>query len=65
MNADGSAGIDAAVTLGAHVPHLFWIGLGAAIGGSLLVLLAAGLLYLGARPTPRAPIAPTPVGHAA
>lgn len=65
MNADGSAGVDAQVSLGAHVPHLFWIGVGTAIGGSLLVLLAAGLLYLGARPTPRAPLAPTPVTPAA
>jgi hypothetical protein len=60
MNADGSAGVDAEVSLGAHVPHLVWIGIGGVIGGSLLVALAAGLIYLGARPAPRNRLAPTP-----
>ena len=35
MNADGSAGVDAELDFGAHIPHLTWIGIGAAIGGSL------------------------------
>jgi hypothetical protein len=65
MNADGSAGVDAEVRFGAHIPHLTWIGIGGVIGGSLLVVLAAGLLYLGARPAPRTSIAPTPATPAA
>ena len=60
MNADGSAGVDAQLTFGAHVPHLTWIGIGGAIGGALLLAAAAGLIYAGARPTPRRPLAATP-----
>jgi hypothetical protein len=65
MNADGSPGVDAEVRFGAHVPHLTWIGIGAAIGGSLLVVLAASLIYLGARPSRRSSIAPAPAAPAA
>jgi hypothetical protein len=65
MNADASPGVDADLSLGAHIPHLTWIGIGGAIGGGLLVAVAAGLIYLGARPTPRARLAPTPAAPAA
>jgi hypothetical protein len=64
MNADGSAGVDAEVSFGAHVPHLTWIGIGGVIGGSLLVVLAAGLIYLGARPAPRYPLPSAPAAPA-
>jgi hypothetical protein len=57
MNADGSPGVDAELTFGAHVPHLTWVGVGAAIGGVLFAALAAGLVYLGVRPSPRRPLA--------
>jgi hypothetical protein len=64
MNADGSAGVDAELSFGAHVPHLTWIGVGAGIAGGLLVVLAVGLIYLGARPSPRPPVAATPAAPA-
>ena len=65
MNADGSAAVDAELSFGAHIPHLTWIGIGGAIGGALLLVAAAGLIYLGARPTPRRPLAATPAAPAA
>jgi hypothetical protein len=65
MNADASPGVDADVSFGAHIPHLTWIGIGGAIGGGLLAIAAAGLLYLGARLTPRRPLAPGPAAPAA
>ena len=43
-------GVDAELTFGAHIPHLTWIGIGGAVGGALFLLLAAGLIYLGAPP---------------
>jgi hypothetical protein len=65
MNADGSPGVDAELTFGAHIPHLTWIGLGAAIGGGVSLVLGFGLIFLGARLTPRHPLAPTPAAPAA
>jgi hypothetical protein len=65
MNADGSPGVDAELTFGAHIPHLTWIGIGAAIAGALFLALAAALVYLGARPAPRHPLAATPAAPAA
>jgi hypothetical protein len=59
MNADGSPGVDAEVDFGAHVPWLNWVALGGYIGGGLLLLATAGLFYLGVRPAPREPVAPT------
>src|SRR5262245_29839077 len=47
MNEDGSSGVDAELSFGAHVPHFAWIGIGAAIAGGVFLLLAAGLIYLG------------------
>jgi hypothetical protein len=52
MNDDASAGVDAGVRAGVKVPWLAPVGW-SAIGGSLLLLaVAGGLIYLGAR-TPR------------
>jgi hypothetical protein len=65
MNADGSRGVDADLTFGAYMPHLTWIGIGGAIGGALFLVLGAGLIYLGARPERRYPLAPTPSAPAA
>jgi hypothetical protein len=65
MNADGSAGVDADLSFGAHIPHLEWVGIGGAIAGGLLAILAAGLVYLGVRLRPRPPLAPTPAAPAA
>jgi hypothetical protein len=65
MNADASPGVDADLSFGAHIPHLTWIGIGGAIGGGLLVVVAAGLVILGLRLKPRPPLAPTPAAPAA
>ena len=65
MNADGSRGVDAELTLGAHVPHLTWIGLGGAVAGGVLAILAAVLVYLGVRPASRVPLSPAPPAPAA
>jgi hypothetical protein len=65
MNEDGSSGVDAQLSFGAHVPHFAWIGIGAAIAGGVFLLLAAGLIYLGVRPERREPLAPAPVAPAA
>jgi hypothetical protein len=49
MNADGSAGVDAAVSAGAEMPWLDEAGW-ATIGGGLLILaVAGGLIYVGVR----------------
>jgi hypothetical protein len=64
MNADASPGVDADISYGAHIPHLTWIGIGGAIGGGVLVVVAAGLIYLGVRPISRPPLAHTPAAPA-
>jgi hypothetical protein len=45
MNADGSAGVDAAVSVGADVPVLDWLGW-VVLGGGLVLLGGAGVLLL-------------------
>jgi hypothetical protein len=52
MNADGSRGVDARVSAGADVPFLDDVGWILAGGGLALLVVAGGLIYLGAR-TPR------------
>lgn len=65
MNADGSPGVDAEVDLGVHLPWLTWVEIGGYIGGELVLLAAAGLVYLGVRPPPRPPLTSAPVAPAA
>lgn len=65
MNADASPGVNAGLGFGAHIPHLTWIAVGGAIGGGLLVLVAAGLIVLGVRLKPQSPLTPTPAAPAA
>jgi hypothetical protein len=50
MNADGSPGVSAAVSIGARMPHLLAIGIAAAGAGLLLLLISGGVIYLAARP---------------
>jgi hypothetical protein len=45
MNADGSHGISATVSIGAKFPHLLWLGVGAAGFGGLLLLVSGAGLY--------------------
>jgi hypothetical protein len=49
MNATGSAGVHTDLTIGARVPHLFWIGIGVLGAGVLLVLVGGGGLYVAVR----------------
>lgn len=63
MNADGSRGVDAAISVGATVPFLAAAGWGT-VGGGAVLLIAAGLLMAfglrsSARP-PTTPSGPTP-----
>ncbi|HSK15405.1 MAG TPA: DUF4389 domain-containing protein [Gaiellaceae bacterium] len=54
MNADGSAGVEADVDLGANVSFVIWLALGLLIAGALLLALGALMIALGAR-SPGAP----------
>lgn len=81
MNADGSAGVEVAMTLGARVGWLIWVAIGVLVGGGILLAVGGLLIFLGARtplserpllhpPTePSAPVpeatAPVPPGEAA
>jgi hypothetical protein len=49
MNADGSANVDARVSAGASAPWLATAGWATLGGGVLMMLVAGGLLYVGAR----------------
>jgi hypothetical protein len=49
MNADGSRGVAADVSVGAEADFLIWLAIGLLIAGGILLLGGAGLIYLGAR----------------
>jgi hypothetical protein len=60
MNADGSAGIDARLQLGAQVDFLVPVGVGMTVGGALFLLIGLGGVVFGliVRPPSRRPPAP-------
>lgn len=49
MNADGSAGVNSDVSIGARLPHLLAFSIGAAGAGLVLLLLSGGAVYLAVR----------------
>jgi hypothetical protein len=61
MNADGSAGIDAQLELGAKVGFLVPVGVGLTVGGALLFMVGLGGVVFGllARPVEVPPSRPT------
>lgn len=49
MNADGSRNVLLALRVGARIPALRWIAIGSLIGGGVLLIVGASLVYLGGR----------------
>jgi hypothetical protein len=49
MNADGSRGVSVEARFGARVSAFRWVAIGLLAAGGLVLLLGAGLVYLGAR----------------
>jgi hypothetical protein len=49
MNADGSPGIDADLSIGAELPNLVWIGIAILGAGGLLLVAGVVVIYLGVR----------------
>ena len=49
MNADGTQDVDASLAIGAELPSLLWIGVGALAAGGLVLAVAALLIVLGVR----------------
>jgi hypothetical protein len=62
MNADGSAGVDVDMTLGAKVPFVLGLAIGGFAGGAALLVGGIVMLFFGARhrPVPAAPPASEP-----
>ena len=56
MNADGSRGVTADVSVGAEADFLIWLAIGLLLAGGIFLLGGAGLIYAGAR-EPGAPAA--------
>ena len=59
MNADGSVGVDAGVSVGASVSWLDEVGKISMTTGFILLILAGGLLYVGVRQRPQSPLGST------
>ena len=59
MNADGSVGVDAGVSVGASASWLDEVGKIATTTGFILLILAGGLLYVGVRQRPSSPLGST------
>jgi hypothetical protein len=45
MNANGTRDVASELSIGASFPHLLTIGIAALLGGLLILLLSAGVLY--------------------
>jgi hypothetical protein len=60
MNANGSAGVEADVRIGAELDPLLGVGIGIAVAGGLLLLLGALAIALGASRAARGGAEPTP-----
>jgi hypothetical protein len=61
MNADGSRGVAADVSVAAKSQLVLWASLGAVVVGLALGALAALLIWLGARRPPQPPAVPAPL----
>jgi hypothetical protein len=60
MNADGSAGVQSDLELGARLKWLFEIGLGAILGGAFLLAASAALVFAALRDRPSGPETASP-----
>jgi hypothetical protein len=61
MNADGSPGVSASISIGAELPWILWAGIGLALLGSLMAVTAAAMIYRGSKSKPDYPPAASPV----
>jgi hypothetical protein len=55
MNADGSRGVEADVSVGAKVGVVLWVGVGLLVVGAIVAIGGAALLIFGFRTPPRTP----------
>jgi hypothetical protein len=55
MNADGSRGVSADLSIGAELDDIIWIAVGLLVAGALLAALAALAITAGIRSGRRAP----------
>jgi hypothetical protein len=65
MNADGSRGVTADISVGAEADFLIWLAIGLLLAGGIFLLGGAGLIYLGAHEPAPASAAVVPLGATA
>jgi hypothetical protein len=49
LNADGSRGVEADLSVGAKVPFIFWLGVGLVAGGAFLLASSGTMIYFSVR----------------
>jgi uncharacterized membrane protein len=49
MNADGSRGVDVDLAVGARLGFLLWLAIGLLVGGAVVLVGSAFLIYLAVR----------------